>query len=105
MNTLDRKFTIDEIADIVYDGAIYGENDNLLLNENFAKIANFLWTWFKKGINPLNYVIWVWKNKGLSAFIALVVKISIIDTNMARWLLRSFLRLPTSNIVLTVRIQ
>lgn len=81
------------------------ENDNLLLNENISKIANFLWGWFKKGINPLNYVKWVLENKGLTALILLIVKITIIDTNMARWLLRSLLRLPTSNIMLTVRIR
>lgn len=86
---------------------IITENGNSILNENAAAkgVINFLWGWFKKGINPINYIKWVWKNKGLSAFIALVVKVSVVDTNMARWLLRSFLRLPTSNIKLTVRIR
>lgn len=86
---------------------IITENGNSFLNENTAAkgVINFLWGWFKKGVNPINYVKWVWKNKGLSAFIALVVKVSVVDTNMARWLLRSLLRLPTSNIKLTVRIR
>ena len=86
---------------------IITENGNSILNENAAAkgVINVLWGWFKKGINPINYIKWVWKNKGLSAFIALLVKVSVVDTNMARWLLRSFLRLPTSNIKLTVRIR
>jgi hypothetical protein len=106
-NNLNNVFKAYQTAEsTVNNKKIIIENDNLLLNENYIKIAfNFLWKWFKLGINPVNYVVWVWKHKGILSLIGLIVKISIIDTNMARWLLRSLLRLPASQIELTIRIR